>query len=96
MFDKAYFEKEFPKQLERFKKESKSNDAKVAFVCGENHILVTEIEEIKEAWISVRVHDGEYKSEGKSPVLMFTLYEKIHQVFFYPLKGEHALGFRTQ
>ena len=96
MFDKSYFEKEFPKQLEKFKKESKSNDVKVVFVCGHNHILVTEIAEIKDAWVSVWVHDGEYKVGGRSPVLMLTQYDQIRQIFFYPLKGEHALGFRTK
>lgn len=96
MFDKNYFEKEFPKQLERYKKESKSETPEVVFVCGHNHLIVTEIEDLKEHWLSCWVDDGEFKSAGKSQVLMLTRYDKISQIIFHPLKGGQRMGFRTK
>lgn len=94
MFDKAYFEKEFPRQFEQFKKET-SQEPKVVFVFGANsHIVVNEIQSLKDGWFSFWIFDGEYKSGGKSPVLMVSRYDQVRQVLFYPLRGEHGMGFR--
>ncbi len=95
MFDKNYFEKEFSKQLDHFKKTSRQ-EAKVVFVMGgNNHIVLSDIEDLKDGWFSFWIEDGDFKSDKKSQVLMFSRYDQIRQILFYPAKGDQAAGFRS-
>jgi hypothetical protein len=96
MFDKTYFEKSFQKELERYKKETGVENPKVIFVCGNHHLVVNEIVDLKEDTITCWIYDGEYKQEGRSPVLMQSRYDQIRQILFYPLKGDHQMGFRIR
>lgn len=95
MFDKTYFEKEFPKHLEQFKKNSKQEEKTVFVLGGNQHIAVSEIQDIKEDWISFWIEDPDYRSEKKSAVLMISRYDQIRQILFYPSKSDAAAGFRS-
>jgi hypothetical protein len=94
MFDKSYFEKEFPKQIEQFKKSSKQAPKIILVLGGNHHIELHEIEDIKDGWFSCWVEDSDFKSEKKPTVLMICRYDQVREILLYPSKSETSTGFR--
>lgn len=94
MFNKSYFEKEFPNHIEQFKKNAKQSPKIVLVLGGNHHIVLHELQDLKEDWFSFWIEDGDYKAGKKPPAFMISRYDQVRQILFYPTKEAPSAGFR--
>jgi hypothetical protein len=93
MFDRAFFEQDFLKQVRSFAQEQKVTSPVVELLLEDgSFIYLKQILQIKESWFSLAVYD---ESEPKQ---LFCPYYGVKRIAFYKTAPKHAklkeLGFQ--
>ncbi len=78
MFDRIFFERHFPDLVREFARSYKTDSPAVEFLLDEGPVYVRAIEQTREGWLAMTVHD-----EAHGARLVLSPYFSIKRITFY-------------